>query len=66
MAITLYGRGWVNKVPFDLTQRTQRHLHYLVNIMIIIIIDIIIITDCQSPQGYEEVEKVDRELLTAF
>ena len=59
MAITLYGRGWVNKVPFDLTQRTQRHLHYLVNI-------IIIITDCQSPQVYEEVEKVERELLTAF
>ena len=59
MAITLYGRGWVNKVPFDLTQRTQRHFQYLVHI-------IIVITDCQSPQVYEEVEKVERELLTAF
>ena len=25
MDTTLFGRGWVNKVPFDWTQRTQRH-----------------------------------------
>ena len=77
MAITLYGRGWVNKVPFDLTQKTQSHFalpcqyrdhhhrrhhhrqHHQHH-------HIIITTDCQSPQGYREVEKVERELLTAF
>ena len=77
MDTTLFGRGWVNKVPFDWTQRTQRHYalpgqypdhhhrrhHYPHHHQHH---HIITITDCQSLQGYEEVEKVDKQLLTAF